>query len=332
MEATLNENACAGPICGFPSRLKRIRSIAWASVTVPTVERGFAPIRSWSTMIAVVSPSSTSTSGRAIDGMNPCTKALYVSLISRWDSAAIVSNTSDDFPDPETPVKTEIRRFGISTETSFRLFSRAPRTLIMSWLSATQPFVSLIRASITSWLKNPRPPTLSRKQVISCPRFQRSCNPSGRWGVLHVPKEPIRIGKESRVAALACVRSLDDDLATGRRRLLQQRIDLLPGPCLPVQDRSAEPGARRIDARVLCEALPRHETQAACRRHEREVDELVTVVPVDLPPHRNVKIAGCFWRCDPKDDHRVRRLRWISPRPGVLSPRRRPLPYRAIRP
>ena len=64
------------PMCGCPSRLKRMRSIALASVAVPTVERGLAPIRSWSTMIAVVSPSSTSTSGRASVGMKPCTKAL----------------------------------------------------------------------------------------------------------------------------------------------------------------------------------------------------------------------------------------------------------------
>ena len=53
-----------------------MRSIALASVAVPTVERGLAPIRSWSTMIAVVSPSSRSTSGRASVGMKPCTKAL----------------------------------------------------------------------------------------------------------------------------------------------------------------------------------------------------------------------------------------------------------------
>ena len=50
--------------------------MALASVAVPTVERMLAPIRSWSTMIAVVSPSSTSTSGRPRLGMNPCTKAL----------------------------------------------------------------------------------------------------------------------------------------------------------------------------------------------------------------------------------------------------------------
>jgi hypothetical protein len=59
-----------------PSRLKRMRSMALASVAVPTVERGSEPIRCWSTMMAVVSPSSTSTSGRANVGMKPCTKAL----------------------------------------------------------------------------------------------------------------------------------------------------------------------------------------------------------------------------------------------------------------
>ena len=75
-EATLNEYAAGEPICGLPRRLKRIRSIASASVAVPTVERALVPIRSWSTMIAVVSPSSTSTSGRAWVGMKPCTKAL----------------------------------------------------------------------------------------------------------------------------------------------------------------------------------------------------------------------------------------------------------------
>ena len=75
-EGTLNEYALGEPMCGSPSLLKRIRSIALASVAVPTVERASAPIRCWSTMIAVVRPSSTSTSGRASVGMKPCTKAL----------------------------------------------------------------------------------------------------------------------------------------------------------------------------------------------------------------------------------------------------------------
>ena len=68
--------------------------------------------------------------------MNPCTNALYVSLMSRCDSAAIVPNTSELFPDPETPVKTVSRRFGISMLTSLRLFTRAPCTRMTSWRSA----------------------------------------------------------------------------------------------------------------------------------------------------------------------------------------------------
>src|SRR3954449_9103140 len=133
---TLKENALGEPMCGRPSRLKRMRSIALASVAVPTVDRGSEPIRCWSTRIAVVSPSRTSTSGRASVGMKPCTKALYVSLISRCDSAAIVPKTSELLPDPDTPVNTVRRRFGISTLRSLRLFTRAPCTRIRSWLSA----------------------------------------------------------------------------------------------------------------------------------------------------------------------------------------------------
>ena len=45
IEAMLKENAWGEPMWGCPSRLKRIRSIALASVAVPTVERGSTPIR-----------------------------------------------------------------------------------------------------------------------------------------------------------------------------------------------------------------------------------------------------------------------------------------------
>ncbi len=75
-DGTLNEKALDEPMCGLPRRLNSTRSIALASVTVPTVDRELAPIRSWSTMMAVVSPSSTSTSGRPSVGMNPCRNAL----------------------------------------------------------------------------------------------------------------------------------------------------------------------------------------------------------------------------------------------------------------
>src|ERR1700682_343522 len=164
-EGTLKENAFEEPMCGCPSRLNRTRSIALASVAVPTVERALAPMRSWSTMIAVVRPSSTSTSGRDSVGMKPCTKVLYVSLISRCDSAAIVPNTSELLPEPETPVNTVSPRFGISTLTSLRLFSRAPCTRIRSWLPATlsagecvsvRVAVLIVRCRLCrSWLRSP---------------------------------------------------------------------------------------------------------------------------------------------------------------------------------
>src|SRR5450830_1079651 len=49
----------------------------------------------------------------------------------------MVSNTSELLPEPETPVNTVSRRFGISRLTSLRLFTRAPCTRIRPWLSAT---------------------------------------------------------------------------------------------------------------------------------------------------------------------------------------------------
>ena len=55
--------------------------------------------------------------------------------MSRCDSAAIVSNTRELLPEPETPVNTVSRRLGISTLMSLRLFSRAPWTRIKSCLS-----------------------------------------------------------------------------------------------------------------------------------------------------------------------------------------------------
>src|SRR5262245_12957093 len=48
----------------------------------------------------------------------------------------MVPNTSDDLPEPETPVNTVNRRLGISTLTSLRLLTRAPRMRIRSCASA----------------------------------------------------------------------------------------------------------------------------------------------------------------------------------------------------
>jgi len=77
---------------------------------------------------------------------------VYVSLIRRRDSAAIVWKTSELLPEPETPVKTVRRRFGMSRLTSLRLFSRAPRiSMAPQSVASGQPAAffasSTIRAS-----------------------------------------------------------------------------------------------------------------------------------------------------------------------------------------
>src|SRR5579863_417234 len=45
----------------------------------------------------------------------------------------MVSKASDDLPDPETPVTTVSWLCGISQSTFFRLWTRAPRTVMLSF-------------------------------------------------------------------------------------------------------------------------------------------------------------------------------------------------------
>src|SRR6478609_7527514 len=98
--------------------------------------------------------------------------------MSRRDSAAMVPNTSELLPDPDTPVKTVRRRFGSSMLRSLRLFSRAPWTLIRSWLSAAGVLI-----------------------VSPCDREVagsiQPCASDGRT----LPLEPVRVGEDTRVRA-----------------------------------------------------------------------------------------------------------------------------------
>lgn len=96
---------------------------------VPTVERVLPPIRRWSMTITGVRPSMCSTSGRVHFGSRFLAKGGKVSLSWYPASAAIVSNTSEDFPEPDTPTRTTRRLRGMSRSTSRRLFVRAPRML-----------------------------------------------------------------------------------------------------------------------------------------------------------------------------------------------------------
>ncbi len=67
----------------------------------------------------------------------------------RCDSAAIVPNTRDDFPDPETPVNTVRRLLGMVSEMSCRLFSRAPCTSMKSCVSAMREAAVWAGESVT---------------------------------------------------------------------------------------------------------------------------------------------------------------------------------------
>ena len=102
------------------------------SVYVPTVEREFDAGFRCSITIAIGRFSIASTCGRPYLGRYCWVNDGNVSFNSLRDFAAIVSSTSDDFPEPETPVTTVICFFGIFTETFFKLFSVAPRTSIYS--------------------------------------------------------------------------------------------------------------------------------------------------------------------------------------------------------
>ena len=76
-------------------------------------------------------------------------------MIIRCDSAAMVPNTSELLPEPETPVNTVSRRFGSSTLTSLRLFTRAPCTRIRSWLSAAWIAVGLVSVVLVMLIVSP---------------------------------------------------------------------------------------------------------------------------------------------------------------------------------
>src|SRR4051812_20021974 len=110
--------------------------------------------------------------------MKPCTKALYVSLMSRCDSAAIVPNTSELLPEPDTPVNAVSRRFGMSMLTSLRLFTRAPSTRIRSWLSAACAAVLIVVPSPPS-----DPASLSTSSATSDETRRLRSGPARRGGV-----------------------------------------------------------------------------------------------------------------------------------------------------
>lgn len=97
-----------------------------------TVERELEAGFFWSMTMATGRLRISPTCGRPYFGRYCCTKDGKVSLSSLRDFAATVSITSEDLPEPDTPVNTVIRYFGMRSETCCRLFSHASLTVIYS--------------------------------------------------------------------------------------------------------------------------------------------------------------------------------------------------------
>lgn len=104
-------------------------------MAVPTVDRSVRPRRFWSITTEVDRFSMSSTSGLLSLGSRRRANELNVSMSWRWASVWTVSNTSDDLPDPDTPTKATRASRGMSSETSFRLWTRAPLIRIDSGIA-----------------------------------------------------------------------------------------------------------------------------------------------------------------------------------------------------
>ena len=84
----------------------------------------------WSIEIAGGNPSIFSTFGFSICPRNCLAYEDSDSMYRLCPSAKIVSNASDDLPDPDNPVSTVKLSLGISTSIFFRLCSLAPLIII----------------------------------------------------------------------------------------------------------------------------------------------------------------------------------------------------------
>src|SRR3954467_1592340 len=108
-------------------------------VIVPTVDRELAAPRRCCSATAGGRPVISCTCGAPTCWSNRRAYGATDSKYRRCASAYNVPNASDDFPDPEIPVKTTSASRGTSTSTLRRLCSLAPRTCTKrssgSWLT-----------------------------------------------------------------------------------------------------------------------------------------------------------------------------------------------------
>lgn len=103
---SLKEYAGEYPAEGSPVRENTSLISGARSEAVETVDRALPVKRRWSMMAVKVRPLIDRTSGVGMCGSRFRTKEGYESFTRRCASAAIVSSTSEDFPEPEIPVTT----------------------------------------------------------------------------------------------------------------------------------------------------------------------------------------------------------------------------------
>jgi hypothetical protein len=96
------------------------------------VERGLWEVDFCSMEMAGDKPDIWSMSGFSIMDRNCLAYVDRDSTYRRWPSAYNVSNAREDFPEPEMPVMTTSLSRGIVRSMFFRLWVRAPLTIMLS--------------------------------------------------------------------------------------------------------------------------------------------------------------------------------------------------------
>src|SRR4051794_8963618 len=195
----------------------------------------------------------------------------------------MVPNTSELLPEPETPVNAVSRRFGISTVTSLRLFSRAPCTRIRSWLSATcaagdcgSVLVAVVIGSPLSGGTSAAGPS-GRRQPGCCSAQLLDADQVARRIADGAVADPVRL-----------LHRLLDDLHVAALQLLEGAVEVLGGeqdPAIGALGHHLGDGAALIlgDARVDARRRQEDGRAGLVRRADRDpAHPALTDVAADL--------------------------------------------------
>src|SRR3954464_7512339 len=149
--------------------------------------------------------------------------------MSRCDSAAIVPNTRELLPEPETPVNTVSRRFGISTLTSLRLFTRAPYTRIRSWLSALWTAGDCGSVLVAVLIASPGSSRLQAHRVSRLIASPRGRSTGGSPQLLDADQVARGIAEGAVAHPVGLLGRLLDDLGVAALQPLEGAVEVLGG-------------------------------------------------------------------------------------------------------